>query len=67
MSDADSTHAPVSATATTEDADSNDAAHDHGPSAEPLGAPDLKAWGMAVGGGAIGVLVVLALFAASQS
>jgi hypothetical protein len=56
MSDADSTPATA-----TEDHDSG---HGHAPAAEPLGPIDWTAWGYALAGAVIGVLVVLALFAA---
>ena len=61
MPDADSTHASATAPA-----DEHQAEHDHESSAEPLGAPDMGAWGMAIAGGAIGLIVALALFVASQ-
>lgn len=66
MSDAET----ASADAVHSDADHSDDRQDedgHGHAAEPLGPPDYRGWGTAIGGGAIGVLVALALFAATQS
>lgn len=42
-------------------------AHDHEVAAEPLGDPDLGAWGSALLGGGVGLLVALALLAATLS
>ena len=55
MSDADTTHAT---------AETHDDGHGHAPAAEPLGPIDWQAWAYAIGGGALGVLVALALFIA---
>lgn len=62
MSDADTTPATTSTAA----ADGHGSGDDHDSPAEPLGAPDRTAWAAAIGGGAIGLLVAAALFAASQ-
>lgn len=40
--------------------------HGHEEPSEPLGPVDLVAWGYAVGGGAIGLLTALALYAAAH-
>jgi hypothetical protein len=59
MSDAET------AAATTPDShDDHDGGH-HEPTGEPLGPIDLAAWGYAIAGGAVGILVVLVLFVAS--
>lgn len=60
MSEADTTHA-----SSVSDA-SHDSGHGHEPAAEPLGPVDRRGWAIAIGGGAIGVLVTLALFVAGQ-
>lgn len=44
----------------------DDAAHGHEPAGEPLGPIDLGAWTVAIAGGAVGILVALALYAAGQ-
>ena len=60
MSDAET------ALATAPDAhDADESAHGHEPTGEPLGEVDVVKWGYAIGGGAIGVVVALALFAAA--
>jgi hypothetical protein len=60
MSDAET--APT----TTQDAhDADGSAHGHEPTGEPLGQVDVVKWGYAVVGGAVGVVVALALFAAA--
>ena len=46
--------------------DDHDSGHGQDDPAAPLGAPDLPAWAAALGGGAVGLLVVLALYAATQ-
>lgn len=43
----------------------HDAGHGHEPAAETLGPPDLVAWAYAIAGGAVGVVVALALYVAS--
>jgi hypothetical protein len=58
MSDAET--APATAT----DAHDEASGHGHEPAAEPLGPIDVNAWLYAIGGGAIGVVVALALFVA---
>ena len=59
MSDAET------APATTPDIhDDHDDGH-HEPAGEPLGPIDATKWGYAVAGGAVGILVVVALFVAS--
>ncbi len=60
MSDAD---APATAIDTHDD---HDTGHGHEAPGEPLGPVDTRAWGAAILGGAMGLLVVLALFAATQ-
>ncbi len=60
MPDAD---APVTAADTHDDHDSG---HGHEAAPEPLGPVDSRAWGAAILGGALGLLVALAFFAASQ-
>ena len=60
MSDAET------ASATAPDAhDDHDDGH-HEPAGEPLGPVDVAKWGYAIAGGAVGILVVLALFAAAS-
>jgi hypothetical protein len=44
--------------------DDHDDGH-HEPAGEPLGPIDAAKWGYAIAGGAVGILVVLALFVAS--
>jgi hypothetical protein len=41
--------------------------HGHGAPAEPLGPVDRRAWAAAIGGAAIGVVVILALYVAIQA
>ena len=63
MSDADTT----AQTVTTDDhaaVDDHEEGHGHEAPAEPLGPVDLEAWGYAIGGGLIGLIVVVALFLA---
>lgn len=55
MSDADTSHARDDEHAT---------GHGHASAGEPLGPVDVTAWGYALVGGVIGVLVALALFVA---
>jgi len=62
MSDAET----ASATA-TDTHDEPASGHGHEPPAEPLGPINVRSWAYAIGGGAIGVLVALALFAAGRS
>ena len=59
MSEVETTHA--AATGDHEDG------HGHEAPAEPPGPVDLEAWGYAIGGGLIGLIVVVALFVASGS
>lgn len=59
MSDADPTHAPAGGA--HDDHGSGHGAHE--PS-EPLGPIDVAAWGYAIAGGAVGVVVALALYVA---
>ena len=47
--------------------DAHGSGHGHEDQAEPLGAPDLRAWAFAIGGGAVGLLLVIALFVAGQT
>ena len=60
MSEADATAVEDAAPAVA------DPAHGHETSDQPLGPVDTRAWAMAIGGGAIGVLMALALFIAGQ-
>lgn len=60
MSEADTTHGSVVSDP------SHDDGHGHEVAGEPQGPLDLRAWAVAIGGGAVGVLVALALFAAAQ-
>jgi hypothetical protein len=46
--------------------DGHGAGHGHGDDAEPLGPPDLVAWAYAIVGGAVGLVVVLALYVAAN-
>jgi hypothetical protein len=55
MSDPETAHAET----TTSQAD-----HDHDHAAEPLGPIDVTAWAYALAGGAVGLLVALAMFVA---
>ncbi len=48
----------------TDDHTDDVAGHGHAPAAEPLGPIDLRAWAYAVMGGAVGLVVVVALFVA---
>ena len=57
MSDAETAHS-------TDPVAHDDAGH-HEPAGEPLGPVDVAKWGYAIAGGAVGVLVAVALFAAS--
>lgn len=59
MSDAEITPATRS-----EPHDTHDAGHGHESSGERLGPVDIATWGYAVAGGAIGIVVVLVMFAA---
>ena len=43
------------------DADTHDSGHGHEGAAEPLGPLDLTTWAYALAGGAVGVVVVIAL------
>jgi hypothetical protein len=61
MSDA---NAPV--TSDDQDAD-HDSGHGHEAAGEPLGAPDMRAWGAAILGGGIGLIVALALYIAIRA
>ena len=61
MSDAETAHATA-----TDTHDEHASGHGHEPPAEPLGPINVKAWAYAIGGGAIGVLVGLAFFAAGR-
>lgn len=45
--------------------DTHDDAGHHEPAGEPLGPVDVAKWGYAIAGGAVGILVVLVMFAAS--
>lgn len=58
MSEAHGTHAAEPTAASD--------GHGHETTGEPLGPVDTRAWAVAIVGGAIGVLVALALFAAGQ-
>ena len=60
MSDTDAT------TGATSPHDDHEDGHGDGEAVAPIGAPDLRAWGAAIGGGAIGVLVVIAMYVAMQ-
>ncbi len=59
MSDVDA----VSVSATDDQAD-DVSGHGDAPAAEPLGPVDLRAWAYALMGGAVGLVVVVALFIA---
>lgn len=54
-----------------DDAGDHDSSHGHGhgheDAAEPLGPPDLMAWAYAVAGGAVGLVVALALYVAAHT
>ena len=65
MSDLHATHA--AGVAGHGSGSGHDPEHAHTPDAEPLGPIDLAAWAYAIGGGAVGLLVVLALYAASAT
>ena len=41
--------------------------HGHGPESEPLGPVDQRAWAAAIGGGALGIVVILALYLSLQA
>jgi hypothetical protein len=45
----------------------HDPEHAHAPDAESLGPIDLVAWAYAIAGGAVGLLVLLALYVASAT
>ena len=62
MSDADATHATPSDTHDAQDA--HDDGHGHDEPAEAPGPVDFVAWGYAIGGGVLGIIVVWALFVA---
>ncbi len=62
MSDVDAAHTP----ATDEQAD-HVSGHGHAPAGEPLGPVDLRAWAYAIAGGAVGLVVAVALFVARGS
>lgn len=59
MSDAETTHV-----STTDSHDDHGSGHGSAAAGEPLGPVDVTAWAYTVAGGAIGVVVVLALFVA---
>lgn len=61
MSDLETAHAAA------DDAHDEASGHGHEPPAEPLGPIDVTTWLYAIGGGAVGVVVALALFAAGGS
>lgn len=65
MSETDVAHHPADAAHGAGHGSEHDAGHAHVPVDEPLGPPDLMAWAYALAGGAVGVVVALALFAAS--
>jgi len=58
---------PDSAPRATDAHDDHAGGHGHGSSGESLGPLDVVAWGYAVLGAAVGVLVALALFIAHSS
>ena len=41
--------------------------HDDHPPAEPLGPPDVRAWGAALAGAGVAALMAIALFVATQA
>jgi hypothetical protein len=41
--------------------------HGHGASSEPLGPIDRRAWAAAIGGGALGIVVIVALYLSLQA
>jgi hypothetical protein len=41
--------------------------HGHGSSSEPLGPVDRRAWAAAIGGGALGIVVIVALYLSLQA
>jgi hypothetical protein len=51
----------------TGEAVGHDAGHGHGAAGEPLGPPDLMAWAYALTGGAVGLVVALALWVAAAA
>jgi hypothetical protein len=71
----DGTHGPGPAHADDSDgsdgapgpAGSHGAGHGHDAASEPLGPVDVAAWGYALAGGAVGLLVALALYVASAA
>jgi hypothetical protein len=65
MTEPTTTHAGPSTD--TEDLHDHAAGHGHEPAGEPLGPVNLRAWGYALGGAAVGALVVLALLVAAGS
>lgn len=61
MSDTDT----AQATAATDE--HHDVGHGHEAGGDQLGPADLRAWGVAIAGGGVGVLVALVLYLASTS
>ena len=61
MSDAETIH---TSTARADAHDDHGSGHGHEPAGEPLGPVDVSAWAYTIVGGAVGLLVVLALFVA---
>jgi hypothetical protein len=47
-------------------ADAGSHGHGHEEDGEPLGPPDLAAWGYAISGGLLGLVTALALYAAAR-